>query len=96
MAEPDTKKTENETKKAEPVKDAKGRITNTKLTKADVAKLVRRTVAKVENGKVVLDKDKRPVVVPQAIREDEVLSFAEYDDRVVVVTTSGEKLTAKK
>ncbi len=93
MAEPDKKDT---AAKTDPVKDAKGRITNTAMTAAEAAKLVRRMVPKVVDGKIVNDKEGNPVSVPQGIKEDEVMSFAEYDDKVVVVTTSGEKLEAGK
>jgi len=68
------------------------------MTAAQAAKLVKRTVP-------VFDKDKKPVMVKddndrlvqkteqKAIKEDEVMNFAEYEDRVVVVTIAGEKLT---
>lgn len=81
--------------KTGPVKDAKGRIT---MTAADAAKLVKRMVAKIDpkTGKVVLDANNNPVAVEQDVRADEVMSFAEYTDKVVVVTTSGEKLEAAK
>lgn len=83
--------------KTEPVTDAKGRVTNTEMTAADAAKRVKRMVAKLdENGRVVKDKDGNPVAVAQPIKESEVMSFADYGDRVVVVTTSGEKLEAAK
>lgn len=95
MADP-TKKTEPEAPAA--TRDAKGRITNTPMTAADAAKLVKRMVAKVDpkTGKVVLDGNNNPVAVEQAVKADEVMSFADYGDRVVVVTTSGEKLEAAK
>lgn len=69
-----------------------------KMTKADAAKLVKRMVAKIDpkTGKPVLDKDSNPVAEPQDVKADEVMSFAEYPDKVVVVTTSGEKLEGKK
>ena len=67
------------------------------MTAAEAAKLVRRMVAKTDDkGKIVKDRDGNPVSVPQAIKESEVMSFAEYEDKVVVVTTSGEKLEADK
>lgn len=67
------------------------------MTKADAAKLVKRMVAKVDpkTGKVVLDADNNPVAQEQNVKADEVMSFAEYADKVVVVTTSGEKLEGK-
>jgi hypothetical protein len=80
-----------------PVTDAQGRITNSTLTKADAAKLVKRRVPKVgEDGKIVLDNDGNPMSVEQAIKEAEIMNFAEYGERVVVVTTAGEKLEAAK
>ncbi len=83
--------------KTDPVKDTKGRITNTAMTAADVAKLVRRMVPKIDDkGKIVKDRDGNPVSVPQPIKESDVMNFADYGDRVVVVTTSGEKLEADK
>lgn len=71
---------------------------NAPMTAARAAKLVKRMVAKVDEntGKVVLDKDNNPVAVPQSVKADEVMSFADYGDRVVVVTTSGEKLEGAK
>ena len=69
----------------------------TSMTKADVAKLVRRTVAKKDaKGKAVLDEKNNPVTTEQPIDEKEILSFAEYDDHVVVVTVRGEKLRGAK
>lgn len=79
------------------VKDAKGRITNTKMTAAAAAKLVRRMVPKVDDkGQIVRDKDGNPVAVAQSIKAEEVMSFADYGDHVVVVTTAGEKLEGEK
>lgn len=67
------------------------------LTQGQAASLVRRMIAKLDdNGKPVLDKDNNPVPVEAGVKEDEVMNFAEYDDSVVVVTTSGEKLTTEK
>lgn len=77
-------------------KDPQGRIIGTTLTAADAAELVVRMVPKVEDGKVVLDKDGNPVAVEAPVKANEVQSFADYGDRVVVVTTSGEKLEGKK
>lgn len=83
--------------KTEPVKDAKGRIANTAMTSADAAKLVKRMVPKVnDKGEIVKDRDGNPVSVSQAIKESDVMSFADYGDRVVVVTTAGEKLEGEK
>lgn len=68
-----------------------------KMTAAEAAKLVKRMVPKTDDkGEIVKDKDGNPVAVPQAIKSEEVMSFADYGDRVVVVTTSGEKLSAEK
>lgn len=76
-----------------PIKDARGRITNTPMTAEDAAKRVRRMVAKTnEQGEIVRDRNGNPVAVPQKIDAKEVMSFADYGDRVVVVTTAGEKL----
>lgn len=79
-------------------KDAQGRITDSKMTAADAAKLVKRMVPKVDpkTGKVVLDEHNNPVAVEAPVSADEVMSFADYGDRVVVVTKSGEKLEGAK
>ncbi len=85
------------TEKPAPQIDKQGRITNTEMTAAEAAKLVRRMVPKLnDKGEIIRDKELNPVSVPQAIKESEVMSFADYGDRVVVVTTSGEKLEAEK
>lgn len=76
----------------------------TALTPKDVARFITRTVAKRDKeGKVVVDADKNPVPFDEPIKADEVMvgsegspAIAEYEDRVVVVTTSGEKLTCEK
>lgn len=82
---------------AGPKTDAKGRITNTPMTAADAAKLVKRMVPKLDGkGQIVKDENNNSVAVPQAIKESDVMSFADYGDRVVVVTTSGEKLEGAK
>ena len=66
-------------------------------TAAEAAKLVRRMVPKLnDKGEIIRDKELNPIATPQAIKESEVMSFADYGDRVVVVTTSGEKLEAAK
>lgn len=71
-----------------------GKKVESKLTAAEAAKLVHRMIPRTdEAGKIVRDKDGNPKAVPAAVKASEVMSFAEYDDRVVVVTTSGEKLT---
>lgn len=65
------------------------------LMVGDFYQLVRRTVAKRDNaGNVIKDKDNNPVTELQPIKSDEVMDFAVYDDHVVVVTKSGEKLSA--
>ncbi len=93
---PDPKDTVAQTKPA-PQIDKQGRITNTGMTAAEAAKLVRRMVPKLnDKGEIVRDRDQNTVAVPQAIKGSEVMSFADYGDRVVVVTTSGEKLEANK
>lgn len=76
----------------------------TTLTVAEAASLVFRMVAKTDaKGNVVLDDQKNPIPVPQAIKPEEIMigsdknpAIAEYEDRVVVVTTSGEKLSCEK
>lgn len=79
---------------AEPSKDPAAEKVK-KMTAADTAKLVKRMVPKLDDkNQVVKDKEGNPVGVAQAIKESEVMSFAEYEDRVVVVTTHGEKLEA--
>lgn len=68
------------------------------LTAKQVAAAVTRKVNVVDKaGKIVLDADNNPVTTDGAVKADEVMSFAEYPDRdeIVVVTTSGEKLTGK-
>ena len=68
-----------------------------KLSKAEAAKKVARTVPVFDEKKQpILDKDGTPKTKQVAIAEDEVLSFAEYPDRVVVVTIDGQKLSAAK
>jgi len=76
----------------------------TTLTVAEAASLVFRSVAKKDkDGKVVLDKDGNPVPVSEAVKPEEIMigsdgnpAIAEYEDRVVVVTTAGEKLACEK
>lgn len=63
------------------------------MTKADAAKLVHRMIAKTDDaGNVIRDKEGNPVGKPGAVKADEVMDFAVYADKIVVVTTSGEKL----
>ena len=61
------------------------------MTAADAAELVVREVA-------VLDDKKQPTgkIKQVAVKADEVLSFREYGDYVVVVTIDGQKLTGSK
>lgn len=66
-------------------------------TAEDLVSFITRKVAKKDKeGKVVLDKDGNPETVDEAIKADEVMAQADYEDRVVVVTTSGEKLSCEK
>ncbi|TVO70902.1 hypothetical protein FHP88_15725 [Sedimenticola selenatireducens] len=62
------------------------------LTHAEVAKLVKREVPILdkETGKPT---DKTREI---AVKGDEVLSFKEYDDHVIVVTKDGKKLRGEK
>ena len=59
------------------------------LTKAQAAALVKRLVQK-------LNKDDKPRPVSDPVKESEVLSFRDYGDHVVVVTTDGQKLRGDK
>lgn len=62
-----------------------------KLTAAEAAKFVRRTVQVLDDaGKPTGKTEERPV------SEKEVFSFKEYGDKVVVVTIDGQKLTGAK
>lgn len=88
-----------EPQKTDPAAEQESKKTAKKaaMTAAEAAKLVKRMVPKTDaKGAIVRDADGNPVAVPQGIKTDEVMSFAEYPDRVVVVTTSGEKLEASK
>lgn len=67
------------------------------MTKAQAAKLVKRTVPVLDDkNQPKTNKDGELITKQVAIKEEEVMSFADYPDRVVVVTTSGEKLVATK
>jgi len=66
------------------------------MTNADAAKLVKRSVQKIVDGKPVFDKNNAPVLVDKAVKEDEVHAFAEYDNKVVVLLTDGTKLVHEK
>ena len=68
------------------------------ITKAQAAQVVTRAVPVLDDkGKQRIDKKDNPVTKQEAIKADEVLNHAVYeaDDKVVVVTKSGEKLIAK-
>ena len=71
---------------AEPKKSEK------EMTAEDAAKFVTRMAPKMKDGKPVLDKDKQPVMEKKPVKAEEVMSFRDYGDHVVVVTTAGEKL----
>lgn len=58
------------------------------LTAADVAKLVKRTVVEKAEDGTLTEKQ-------VAVKVSEVLAFRDYGDRVVVVTTDGQKLVGK-
>jgi len=67
------------------------------MTKAQAVKLVHRVVPDLDDkGQSKLGKDDIPKTKKESIREADVLNFAEYEDKVVVVTTSGEKLEHTK
>ena len=67
------------------------------MTAAQAAKKVFRLVPVLDDKqRPKLDKDKNIITRKQAIKEEEVMSFADYDDRIVVVTTAGEKLVHTK
>ena len=59
------------------------------MTKAEAAKLVRRVVQEV-------GKDKQTVSKEVPVTEAEVLSFKNYGEHVIVVTTDGRKLRGAK
>ncbi len=61
-----------------------------KMTAAEAAKRVKRTVAELVDGK---DGAKVPRAKKVAVEASEVLSFRDYGTYVVVVTTDGQKLT---
>jgi DNA-binding LytR/AlgR family response regulator len=66
-----------------------------KLTTADAAKQVRRTVIEYVDGK---NPDGTPGKIPKSkqvsVQPSEVLTFAEYETHVVVVTKDGQKLSS--
>lgn len=63
------------------------------MTKAQAAAAIKRRVPVLDDdGSPKLNDDGEQVVKHVALKEDEVMNFAVYDDGVVVVTTSGEKL----
>ena len=65
------------------------------LTAAEAAKRVKRTVVEYEESK---DKDGKLVKAAKSkqipVSADEVLSFKDYGDRIVVVTKDGQKLAS--
>lgn len=65
--------------------------TQKELTAVQAAKLVKREVP-------ALDKDGKPTekMKAVAVKTEEVFSFREYDDHVVVVTTDGQKFRGDK
>lgn len=67
------------------------------LTKADAAKAVFRLEPVLDDeGKQKFNRNEEAIMKKVFIKENEVLSFADYGDRIAVVTTSGEKLVAEK
>lgn len=67
------------------------------ISRAEVAKLVKRTVPVLDDdGQPKLNKKEEPITKKEAIEEEEILNFADYPDRIVVVTTQGEKLVHTK
>ena len=68
------------------------------MTLADVLKMVKRPVPKIdkETKKPLRDKNKAIIMVDQAITEKEVMNWAVYDDKVGVVTTDGHKFYAER
>ena len=71
--------------------NAKGPAAETKkMTAAEAAKRVKRTVTELVEGK---DGAKVPRAKKVAVEASEVLSFRDYGTHVVVVTTDGQKRT---
>jgi hypothetical protein len=67
------------------------------MTKADAAKLVFRLVPVLdEKNQPKKDKEGNVITKRQEVPEKDVMSFGDYEDRVVVVTTHGEKLVHTK
>lgn len=60
------------------------------LTQAQAAALVKREVPVLQDGKPT------EKIRQVAIKADEVLSFREYEDHVVVVTVDGQKFRGEK
>lgn len=60
--------------------------TSSKLTAADVAKRVKRTIV-VKDGDAMVARQ-----VP--LKADEIIAFREYDDRIVAVTSDGQKFSS--
>lgn len=71
-------------------------MANTETIPGDLLKVVKRPETD-EKGRVVTEK-KRGEEVPKlrAIEADEVFAWKEYSDRVVVVTTDGQKFVGAK
>lgn len=66
------------------------------MTKEQAAAHVFRQVPKMKDGKAVLDKDDQPVLTNVKVPVQDVMSFKDYGDHVIVVTTAGEKLRGDK
>ena len=67
------------------------------MSRAEAAGLVYRLVPALdEKGQPKKAKDGNAVTRKQDVPEKDVMSFADYGDRVVVVTTHGEKLVHTK
>lgn len=66
------------------------------MTKEDAAKFVFRRVPKMKDGEPVLNDEGDPELESTPVPADEVMSFKDYGDHVVIVTTAGEKLRGDK
>lgn len=68
-----------------------------KMTAAQAAKMVHRIVPDLDKkGQPETDSDGNLKTKQIPIKESDVLNYADYPDRVVVVTTAGEKLVHTK
>lgn len=76
-------------------KNNKDKKDKKEMTKEQAVKLVHRLVPVMDaEGNPEMDKKSgEPKTKKVGIKADDVMSFADYDDKVVVVTTAGEKLT---